>query len=130
MRKARCDIFCFIDDVIDATILGSEKKKANYKIFNVDSGSNISISKIAYILRDAYKSNVKIKITGDYRIGDIRSNYADLTKIKEKLGYEPKINFKEGIKKFVKWVEKQGIKNDLYEESIKEIKKKGFFISE
>ena len=69
MRKARCDIFCFIDDVIDATILGSEKKKANYKIFNVDSGSNISISKIAYILRDAYKSNVKIKITGDYRIG-------------------------------------------------------------
>lgn len=122
--------FVYIDDVIDATIRGIEKEDANYEIFNVGSGEAIDILQVANTLKNEFNSNVNIKITGDYRIGDIRSNYADLIKIKEKLGYEPKVNFKEGIKKFVKWVEKQGIKNDLYEKSIKEIKKKGFFISE
>ena len=122
--------FVYIDDVIDATIRGIEKEDANYEIFNVGSGEAIDILQVANTLKNEVNSNVNIKITGDYRIGDIRSNYADLIKIKEKLGYEPKVNFKEGIKKFVKWIEKQGIKNDLYEESIKEIKKKGFFINE
>lgn len=106
--------FVYIDDVVDATIVGIEKKEADYEIFNVGSGNNINILEVARTLKNAYNSKVNIEISGNYRMGDIRHNYADITKIKKKLGYKPKINFKEGIKRFINWVEQQKVKKDLY----------------
>ena len=43
-----------------------------------------------------FKSNIRISISGKYRKGDIRHNYADLTKIKSVLGFRPKIDFQNG----------------------------------
>jgi dTDP-L-rhamnose 4-epimerase len=50
-----------------------------------------------------------------------------LTKIKSKLGFEPKISFQEGIKKFTSWVNLQKVVEDKYEKSIEELKKKGLY---
>ena len=119
--------FVYIDDVIDATILGIEKREADYEIFNVGSGRSISILEVARTLKNSYNSEINIKISGNYRAGDIRHNYADLTKIRNKLGFEPKINFEEGINKFINWVEKQNVEKDLYIKSISEMKDKGLF---
>ncbi|MNT89961.1 hypothetical protein D3C72_2307830 [compost metagenome] len=58
-------------------------------------------------------------------MGDIRHNYADLTKIKERLGFEPKVYFKEGIQKFSSWVLEQEIQEDKLSKSLEEMKKKG-----
>ena len=116
------------NDVVEATILGIEKKEADYEIFNVGSGKNINILEVARTLKNAYKSKVNIKISGNYIVGDIRHNYADITKIKKKLGYNPKVNFKEGIKRFINWVEQQKVKKDLYKISISEMEDKGLFL--
>ncbi|MFA6195048.1 MAG: NAD-dependent epimerase/dehydratase family protein [Sulfurimonas sp.] len=119
--------FVYIDDIVDATILGIEKDEANYEVFNVGLGKAIDILTVANTLVKEYSSNSKIEISGNYRLGDIRDNYADLTKIKEKLGFEPKISFEDGIKKFTDWVKQQEIEEDKYEKSIQEMKEKGLY---
>ncbi len=119
--------FVYVDDVVEATILGIEKDEANYEVFNVGLGKPIDVNTVANTLVKAYNSNSKITISGNYRLGDIKDNYADLTKIKSKLGFEPKISFEEGIKRFTNWVNTQEIAKDSYEKSIEEMKKKGLY---
>lgn len=119
--------FVYVDDVVDATILGIEKDEANGEVFNVGLGQAIDVLTVAKTLINEYKSDSKITITGNYRLGDIRHNYADLTKIEQKLGFKPKVSFEEGIKRFTAWVENQEIMEDNYEKSIVEMKEKGLY---
>jgi len=119
--------FVYVDDVVEATILGIEKDEANYEVFNVGLGEAIDVNTVASTLTRAYDSNSKITISGNYRLGDIRDNYADLKKIKSKLGFEPKISFEEGIKRFTAWVNAQEVVEDKYEKSIEEMKEKGLY---
>jgi dTDP-L-rhamnose 4-epimerase len=119
--------FIYIDDIVDATILGLEKDEANGQIFNVGRGEVVDINTIVDILIKKYKNPVKVSISGNYRLGDIRHNFADISKIKQLLGFQPKYNFEQGIHKFVDWVNQQEVKEDNYEKSIKEMKEKGLY---
>jgi dTDP-L-rhamnose 4-epimerase len=119
--------FVYIDDVVAATILGLKKTKANYEIFNVGSGRSNDVLTVAFALRNYYNSSVNIHISGNYRIGDIRHNYADISKIKKFLNYEPKISFNEGLKNLCNWVDQQEVQKDKYQESIEELSKKGLY---
>jgi dTDP-L-rhamnose 4-epimerase len=119
--------FVFIDDVVDATILGLEKKEGRGEVFNVGTGQPIDVNTVADKLIENFNSETKVIISGNYRIGDIRHNFADLTKINALLGFVPKYSFEVGIKKFVHWVKAQKIKESKYDESISEMKIKGLF---
>lgn len=119
--------FVYIDDVVEATILGLEKEEANNQVFNVGTGIATSVLTVADQLVKNYNIDVPITISGNYRLGDIRHNYADLTKIKKYLGFEPKVSFEEGIKEFTQWVNTQEIQEDRYQQSINEMKEKGLY---
>jgi dTDP-L-rhamnose 4-epimerase len=119
--------FVYIDDVIRATVAGIESDEANNEIFNVGAGVPIDVLTVASVLIKHYGSSTPINISGNYRFGDIRHNYADLSKIKTKLGFEPTVHFDEGIKLFTQWVNGQQINEDKYELSILEMKEKGLF---
>lgn len=119
--------FVYIDDVVDATILGLEREEANNQVFNVGTGVATNVLDVANGLIKNYGINVPISISGNYRIGDIRHNYADLSKIKKLLGFQPKVSFKEGLEKFTKWVNTQEVQADQYEKSIDEMKAKGLY---
>ena len=117
--------FVFIDDVVDATILGIEKEQANGEVFNVGSGVATTVIEVAESLKKFFDSNISISISGKYRLGDIRHNYADLKKAKNLLGFTPKYNFQKGISEFVNWVKTQEVMEDKYEKSVQELKDKG-----
>jgi dTDP-L-rhamnose 4-epimerase len=117
--------FVFIDDVVNATILGIEKEKANGEIFNVGTGVAIDVLTVANSLIKAYNIDVPVTVTGRFRLGDIRHNYADLSKIGKLLGFTPQVFFEEGISKFSNWVLQQEIQEDKLSESLEEMKKKG-----
>jgi dTDP-L-rhamnose 4-epimerase len=117
--------FVYIDDVVNATTMALESEKANNKIFNVGSGLATTVNEVANTLKELYKSSVNISISGRFRLGDIRHNYADLTKITSILGFVPEVDFKTGITKFVEWVKLQEIHEDKYADSIIELKQKG-----
>jgi dTDP-L-rhamnose 4-epimerase len=119
--------FVYIDDVVDSIVLALINKKAAGEVYGVGTGECIDVLTVAKTLKDIYQSDSKIVVSGNYRVGDIRHNYADLTKIKSHLGFMPKISFAEGMKRFTAWVKKQSIQTDLYEESIKEMKSKGLY---
>jgi dTDP-L-rhamnose 4-epimerase len=117
--------FVYISDVINATILAIEKDEANDDIFNVGTGVPINVKTVVNELINLYGISVPVKISGNYRLGDIRHNFADLNKINVQLGFTPKVYFSEGIKQFTNWVNTQSILGDTYQESINEMKEKG-----
>ena len=117
--------FVFIDDVVSATVLALEKEEGNGEVFNVGSGVAITVKEVANILKSLFNFTVNISVTGKYRLGDVRHNYADLTKISSILGFIPKVDFGTGITRFVEWVKNQKIYEDKYENSITELKNKG-----
>jgi dTDP-L-rhamnose 4-epimerase len=119
--------FVFIDDVVEATILGLEKSEANGQVFNVGTGEPTNVITVANELIRNYGTKTKIIISSNYRLGDIRHNFADLYKIKTMLGFEPKYNFVSGIKKFTDWVSTQEVTESKFERSLDEMKKKGLF---
>tara|TARA_B110000046_G_scaffold185994_1_gene231145 strand:- start:6597 stop:7736 length:1140 start_codon:yes stop_codon:yes gene_type:complete len=117
--------FVYIQDVVDATILGIEKDEANYNIYNVGSGIQTTVIDVIRNLNKEYRTNVNYTISGNFRLGDIRDNYADLSRIKVELGFKPKVSFEQGIKFFCQWVSNQEIENDKFSESFEEMKNKG-----
>ena len=117
--------FVYIEDAVDATILGIEKEEANGNIFNVGSGVSTRVLDVANTLKRLYNSEINITISGKFRLGDIRHNFADLSKLKDILGFTPKYNFERGITEFVNWVKTQEVMEDKYEESIQQLKNKG-----
>ena len=117
--------FVYIQDVVDATILGIEKDEANYNVYNVGSGVQTTVLDVVRSLTYEYGINVNYTVSGNFRLGDIRHNYADLSKIKQDLGFKPKVSFKEGIKNFCQWVSNQDTQYDQYSESFEEMKSKG-----
>ena len=119
--------FVFISDVVDATVLGIEKETANNQVFNVGTGVATDVITVATELSNNYGIQVPITISGNYRLGDIRHNYADITKARQLLGFEPKISFKEGLKQFTDWVNTQEVEEDKYQQSIDEMKAKGLY---
>ena len=120
----------FIDDVLNATTLGIETNKKINESYNVGSNKPIPVIKVANLLKKYYDSDVTISVSGNFRVGDIRHNYADLDKIKNDLNYYPKIEFEKGLKKFCEWVLDQDVKTSNYKKSIDEMKSKNLLIDE
>ncbi len=117
--------FVYIEDIVNATIMGLENANADYNIFNVGSGNSTDVNTVVSVLSDVYKQKVKKKISGDFRVGDIRHNYADISKIKNLIGFVPSVSFKKGIGNFAEWVLAQSNIQNKYEESLEEMRKKG-----
>ncbi|MDR1975225.1 MAG: NAD-dependent epimerase/dehydratase family protein [Bacteroidales bacterium] len=119
--------FVYIDDVVDATVLVAENDKANNEVFNVGTGKTVDVQTVADTLLKAYNSSANTIVSGNYRLGDIRHNFADISKIQKLLNFKPQFTFEQGIEKFTTWVNSQDIGEDKYEESIKKMKEKGLY---
>ena len=119
--------FVYIDDVVDATIAGMEEPEANGHVFNVGTGIATDVLTVAQTLCKFYGIEVPLIVSGNYRLGDIRHNYADISLAKKILGFKPNWTFDAGIKQFTEWVNRQELQIDNYEASLEEMKQKGLF---
>lgn len=119
--------FVYIDDVADATILAIDNDKCSGLAFNVGTGTSVDVVTVANKLKEFYKSDSQIKVSGNFRLGDIRHNFADIALVKTVLGYEPKFDFEKGLSKFCEWVLTQSLEQDNYKKSLDEMKEKGLY---
>jgi dTDP-L-rhamnose 4-epimerase len=119
--------FVYIDDVVAATILGLENNNQGVEVYNVGSGEAVSVLTVAETLCTTYQVKTKISVTGNYRLGDIRHNFADLSKVKSELGFQPKVYFAEGIKFFAAWVNDQNVEIDKSDASLMEMQAKNLY---
>ena len=116
--------FVYIDDVVAATIAAIDSDVTG-EAYNVGTGEATDVLTVANLLKSNYGCGGEIKISGNYRVGDIRHNIADLSKIKHDVGFVPKISFVEGVKAFSQWVKTQEISDSGYERSVSELRAKG-----
>ena len=117
--------FVYISDVVEATTLALTKDEANGQVFGIGAGVPTSVMEVASELVTQYGIDVPVTVTGAYRLGDIRHNYADLSKAERLLGFLPKVSFTKGVSQFVAWVKQQAVQADTYEQSIAEMKIRG-----
>jgi len=116
--------FVYIDDVVDVNMLAMENPTADYEIFNVGSGNPITIKHIAEEICRLFNKIPEVEINKKFRNGDIRHCIADTSKIKEKLGWQAKVSFNEGLKRLYEWSKTQESKDD-FAKADAELKEKG-----
>ncbi|WP_332021081.1 NAD-dependent epimerase/dehydratase family protein [Kaistella sp.] len=121
--------FINIEDTVEATFRSLKNDLANNEIINVGTGNPTSVLSVAKMLAKMYGKQEKINVSGDFRIGDIRHNFADLSKMKRILNFEPTVSFEQGISDFTDWVLKQPVHENNFQNSLIEMKQKGFLKS-
>ena len=119
--------FVYIEDVIDATMRCIEPSKQGVDVFNVGSSVQTSVLELTQEINSFFGTSSQIEISGDFRVGDIRHNYADLTKIKTELGFVPKWKFADGVKEFLRFAKPTSEISQSYNASIDEMKKAGLY---
>ncbi len=117
--------FVYVDDVIEATIGGIERPEAANEIFNVGSGRAVSVSVVAECLCRFLGARVPVTVSGNFRLGDIRHNYACLEKIGRLLAFRPRVGFEEGIARYCEWARSAGSMKSDYDASLMEMRQKG-----
>jgi dTDP-L-rhamnose 4-epimerase len=100
--------FVSVYDVAQACRLALEVPGAAGEIFNVASGQVYTVRAIAERMAEALgKRHVRPEISGQYRVGDIRHCFADITRARQILGYEPRVTLEKGLVELASWLEGQ-----------------------
>ena len=94
--------FTFIENVVDETLRACEAPGASGRVFNGGTGTRITLNEVIRLLEKI--SEQSIQVTYDPpRNGDIRDSQADISLAREVLGYEPKVQFEEGLRRTWAW---------------------------
>lgn len=99
--------FVHVSDIIQANLLALETSKADYQALNIGTGRPVSIKEISQMLAKGLDKDIEPQIIGKYREGDIRHCVADITKARNLLEYQPKVNLEEGLINLLEWVKDQ-----------------------
>jgi len=95
--------FTNVQDVVEANMLAMKNKSATGEVFNVATGEPTTINHLAKLLLQIMDRTSLKPVYEKPRPGDIRQSYADVSKARKMLGYEPKTVLREGLEKLVEW---------------------------
>jgi UDP-glucuronate 4-epimerase len=96
--------YTFISDTVDG-VIAATKKDFGYEIFNLGESQTISLSRMIELLEGALGKKAVID-RQPLQAGDVPITFADISKAREKLGYNPQVKFEAGIKLFADWFRK------------------------
>ncbi len=99
--------FVSVQDIVRANMLAMERPASDGAVINIGCGQPISIRRVAEILARALGKDLEPVITNKYRAGDIRHCYADISKARALLGYEPQVTHEEGFRELAAWLMEQ-----------------------
>jgi nucleoside-diphosphate-sugar epimerase len=94
--------FTFVDNVVDASLRACEAPAASGRVFNVGTGSRITLNQVLQLLEKICGKVVRAKHDPP-RAGDIRDSQADIALSRKILGFEPRVNFEEGLRRTWDW---------------------------
>jgi dTDP-L-rhamnose 4-epimerase len=118
--------FVYIDDVVEATVRSINYDGQFVGALNVGSGKATSVMTVAQEIKSFFGSESTIKVTGAFRMGDIRHNIADVSKLEKVLGFVPNMAFKQGLSNFLGWAAGQAPEDKAaYLRSVAELASRG-----
>jgi dTDP-L-rhamnose 4-epimerase len=111
--------FVHVSDVAEVIAISLTSDGGDGFTMNVGSGAQVSVETIARSLKRQFNdSSAPVVVSGQYRLGDIRHNYADISAIGQYLAFSPKVSLEEGIAGFVRWVKTQPIARNGAEDGL------------
>ncbi len=97
--------FTYVKNVVEANLLACSAPGVAGMAFNVACGDRITVNSMLEQINRITGNNIAA-IHVDQRPGDIKHSQADITRAKERLGYEPKVSFEEGLRHTIEWYRK------------------------
>ena len=97
--------FTYIENVVDLNLRACEAAGASGRVFNGGTGARITLNQVLKTLGKIAGKDVTAKYE-PARTGDILHSQADITEARKVLGYEPKVNFEQGLRRTWEWYEK------------------------
>jgi dTDP-L-rhamnose 4-epimerase len=120
--------FVYINDVVAATTACLLPEVRGIHTLNVGSGVRTTVLEVASAVRSHFNSHVPIQISGAFRMGDIRHNAADISRLRALTGFQPKWRFLDGLNAFLSWTKAHSLKETGFEQSIAELKERGLIV--
>jgi len=110
--------FTYVDNAVQANLLACEAPSASGRVFNVGTGSRVSLNQTLQLLQRISGKQLEAKYEPP-RDGDIRDSQADIQSAREFLGYEPAVMFEEGLERTFEWYRAQSAKEAAIKEAAK-----------
>jgi len=101
--------FTYVDNAVQANLLACEAPGAVGQVFNVGTGTRVSLNRTIELLREIAGKRLEAQFEPP-REGDIRDSQADISKAREILGYEPGVGFEQGLERTYAWYQQQQAK--------------------
>lgn len=117
--------FVHVDDVAAAFAAAIDADLPHGVVMNVGSGVATSIMELARTLTQVAGFDVPQPVSGKFRLGDIRHNWADLERATRHIGYRPGVTLEQGLGRFVDWAKGQPTYADRSAEAERELREKG-----
>jgi dTDP-L-rhamnose 4-epimerase len=117
--------FVYVDDVVEATVRCIEAPSQAPIVLNVGTGRPVSVLEVVRHITGYFSSSSEVSVTGAFREGDIRHNCASVEMLQRALGFFPRMQFAEGLDKFLDWASQQPLENAGYERSLSEMRERG-----
>ncbi len=94
--------FTYVDNVVDANLLACEAPQASGQVFNVGTGGRYTLNQTLRLLGKISGKPAQARYDPP-RDGDIRDSQADIERARKRLGYNPRIDFEEGLRRTWEW---------------------------
>lgn len=114
--------FVHVSDVVAAIVAALVASPDVSGTINVGSGIATSILTVAAELNRAFGGASETRVTGEYRLGDIRHNVADLERLETIFNVRPAVDLREGLGRFARWVDAQPLPDDLLGKANEELR--------
>lgn len=113
--------FVFVDDVVEATAAVCRPDVHGVMSLNVGAGVRTTVMEVARGVIAHFGAEVPVEVTGAYRVGDIRHNMADISRIQALTGFTPKWAFPDGLKAFLDWAGTHDAADSGFDRSLREL---------
>lgn len=97
--------YTYIDDLIEGVLSVIHHSKG-FEVYNLGESQTTSLKELIRLIEEAIGKKALVEVLQP-QPGDVSTTFADITKAKERLGYQPKVKMEEGIRRFVEWYKAQ-----------------------
>ena len=98
--------YTYIDDIIAGVRAAIEYDQSKYEVINLGESRTVELRELIALLEDALDRQAQIDWQ-PAQPGDVPQTFADITKARRLLGYNPQTQIEEGIRKFVEWFQQR-----------------------
>lgn len=119
--------FVHVSDVVAATCAALAPERTDRLSLNIGSGVSTSVLQVAQEVVATVGTNVRVDVTGAFRVGDIRHNQADISRAADALDFAPSVVFSEGLQEFLAWSADETVEDLAFEDSLAHLERNGLY---